>query len=315
MLNILITGAGTITANNVIQTLKDSGKFRIVVTDINRKELVSGSYFADKFYRVPYGIDNKFIPELLGIVKKEKIDVLIPIVDEELLSISRNKKKFERLGTKVVISSPKTIAVCNDKYKMYLALRKNKVLTPDTFLPKDVYKINDAEFPLVIKPRWGKGSVGVCKIFDKEGLYSLLKQDKDVIIQKHVNGQEYTIDIFCDRNSEVKVAVPRLRLEIKAGVSYKGRTVKDLYLIKTASKIVRFLHIFGPANLQCIKSKGKFYFLEVNPRFSGGLPLTVKSGANTPLMAIDLVQGKSIPKQLEFSPNLNMVRYVKEIFF
>ncbi|MFC1804506.1 ATP-grasp domain-containing protein [Candidatus Omnitrophota bacterium] len=314
-LNVLVTGAGTVTAGNVIKALNDAGGFRVISTDINKREFVAYAYFSDKFYRVPRGDDKRYIARLIWIVKKEKVDVLIPIVDEELMPVSKSKKRFKGLGAAVVISGPKAIELCADKYKTYRFLNKHGFFTAPTYLPAQRHRLRRSDFPMMLKPRSGKGSVGLYKVFDSGGLTSLLRREKNVVIQKFISGPEYTVDTFSDKRGNLRVAVPRLRIETKAGVSYKGETVSDRCLIKAAARIVKLFGIIGPANIQCIKTKGRFCFIEVNPRFSGGLALTVKAGVNTPLMAVDLALGRQIRGAADFKAGLKMVRYVREIFF
>jgi len=97
-------------------------------------------------------------------------------------------------------------------------------------------------------------------------------------------------------------------------MSYKGRTAKDPRLMDYAKFIAEKFRIDGPANIQCIRRKGRFYFVEVNPRFSGGLALTIKAGVNTPLMAVNSALGEPVKKHLGFKKNLHMIRVVDEFF-
>ncbi|MCU0666112.1 MAG: ATP-grasp domain-containing protein [Candidatus Omnitrophica bacterium] len=315
MINVLITGAGTITANNVIKALREDRNIKIVSTDINQRRFVSGAYFSDEFYQVPFGVDKRFIPKLLGIVKKEKIDVVIPIIDEEFIPIVGNIIKFENQGAKVLISNLNTIEICTDKYRTFLFFKQNHILTAPTFLPSQISLIKNSDFPVIVKPRSGRASIGIVKAYDKQGLASILNHNNNVVIQKFIKGEEFTIDVLADLNYAVKTAIPRRRVEVKSGVSYKGVTVNDQCLIKQAVSITEKLRIFGPANLQAIKTKDKYYFIEVNPRFSGGLALSVAAGVNIPLLAVDAVLGKKIVSSFKFKAGLNMIRYVNEKFF
>ena len=44
----------------------------------------------------------------------------------------------------------------------------------------------------------------------------------DPIIQEYIHGEEYTIDMFVDKDQRLLVIMPRKRLEIKAGINVKG---------------------------------------------------------------------------------------------
>ena len=44
------------------------------------------------------------------------------------------------------------------------------------------------------------------------------------------------------------------------------------------------LRFVGPINIQCRIVDGRPVIFEINPRFSGGIPLTIEAGADFPLM-------------------------------
>ena len=59
--------------------------------------------------------DENYIPQLLDICAADYIDLLIPTIDTDLLILSKNTERFEKIGTKVLISKPDKIAICRDK--------------------------------------------------------------------------------------------------------------------------------------------------------------------------------------------------------
>ena len=73
---------------------------------------------------------------------------------------------------------------------------------------------------------------------------------EDIIIQEYLVGDEYTIDTLSDLEGRVLSAVPRKRLEVRAGEVSKAVTVKDNRLIELAVRVIEALGIIGPANLQ-----------------------------------------------------------------
>src|SRR5207237_1194981 len=90
----------------------------------------------------------------------------------------------------------------------------------------------------------------------------------------------FTVDVLSDFNGKVLSIVPRERLVIRAGVSDKGITRKDAEIIAFAKEVAEKLHIIGPANIQCKWDGREVSLIEVNPRFSGGIPLTIAAGAD-----------------------------------
>ena len=117
-MNICITSAGSINGVNVIKALqkeiewqKEWGKniskeyrIKLNLVAVDADKLGAGLYMVDRDYVVPKADNKKFIPELLKICKKEKIDVLLPILSYEIPVIIKNKKRFENIGVKMAVS-------------------------------------------------------------------------------------------------------------------------------------------------------------------------------------------------------------------
>ena len=285
---------------------------KIVSVDIN--PLSAGLYISDRHYLIPPSSDPNFIPAILEICKKEDIKLLIPTRDAELLLFAKNKEKFLKKGTHVMVSNPEVIETCNDKYKFYQFLTENNIPTPKTYLSNQL-DFSSIHYPLLVKSRYGSGSKGVFKVENAEELKFFINYVPNPGIQEFINGKEYTVDLFSDLNVKVLTVVPRERIETFCGESYKGKTVKDAQIIEHAKNLAEKLQAIGHITIQCIKNDNEIKFIEVNPRFGGGAILGIKSGANTPLLLLRLILGKRIDPQIgEFKENLIMLRYTKDLF-
>jgi len=255
-------------------------------------------------------IDSKlYVSRLLDIVEKHKIEILMPSSGYDIYQYSDNKEKLLKLGALPVVSDKKTMERCKDKMQTFNYLSK-KFDLPFTTID---YK-KTSRFPLIAKPRYGKGSKGIVKIDnEKELKYVQTKRDKDnLIFQEYLPGTEYTIDVLSDLECEPIIAVPRIRLETKAGISTIGKIVKDENISDTCKSIAKCLKIRGPCCIQMKESKeGILKIVEVNPRMGGGTFFTTLAGANFPAMILDMVNGKKpkIPKISE----ITIVRYFEEI--
>src|SRR5262249_3534090 len=109
--------------------------------------------------------------------------------------------------------------------------------------------------------------------------------------------------------------VPRERLVIRAGVSDKGITRKHPEVMKFARDVAEQLKIVGPANIQCKWDGDRVSLIEVNPRFSGGIPLTIAAGADFPAWLVQLKGGIHLPAQLGvFQDGLAMMSFEESIF-
>lgn len=313
--NILITSVSRKVW--LVKTFKDAMRQKgidgkVISVDIN--PLCAGLYVSDRHYLVPSSSDQKFIPTILGICKKENIKLLIPTRDGELLLFAKNKEKFEEQGTHVMVSSPEVIEICNDKYRFYQFLIKNNIPTPEAYLSSQI-SFSSAHYPLLVKSRYGSGSKSVFKVENKEELKFFINHVPNPVMQEFVNGREYTVDLFSDFNGKVLTVVPRERIEMLCGESYKGKTVKDTQMIEYAKDLAEKLQTIGHITLQCIKNDNEIKFIEVNPRFGGGAILGIKAGANTPLLLFKVIRDERIEPQIgEFKENLIMLRYTKDLF-
>ncbi len=317
--NVLLTGVGSTTAISVIKGLKKQNEYEIFIVgiDIFDENDIAGSKFCNKFFMVPPAVnETEYISKLLDIIKNESIDILIPIIDIELEVIAKNINKFKNIF--ILLSTYETIINCNDKLKTYEFFKKFKIPTLETVFLENLddfaNKVSEKKisYPFIIKPRKGVSSRDVYEIRNLEE-NNLIKRLEEPIIQEKGYGDEYTIDIFGDGKRLIS-AVPRIRIETRSGISYKGKTVKNETLIKYSEMIYRELKFIGPANLQCFVNDGNVKFFDINPRFSGSLPLTIESGVNTPLLAIKMAKKQQLEPITNFKI-VKMCRYWDEVFF
>lgn len=315
-IRVLITGSGTVTCQSFIKGLRQQDELDayIVTTDMNPES--AGRYFSNAFYTVPAAKDEKFIPTLTEIIKKERIQLLVPIVDYEFAKIGQNLEEFRKIGCVTAISSPETIAIANEKEKTFRFFRAIGIDTPHTWMPDELPDPSTLKFPLFIKPRTGRASLDTYKINNPDELSYYSKLVDDPIYQEYVKGKEYTIDVLSDFQQRVIGVVPRQRVETKVGISYKGRTVDDPLMVEKAKYIAERLHNVGHCNMQLfVTDDGKYCFFEINPRYSGTLTLTIAAGLNSPYLLCRMVLGDNIEPMIgDYEKNLLMLRYWEEVY-
>jgi carbamoyl-phosphate synthase large subunit len=90
--------------------------------------------------------------------------------------------------------------------------------------------------------------------------------------------------------------------------------VHDETLEATAVACARAAGIVGVANVQLRRDEdGVPALLEINPRFSGAMPLTIAAGVDMPSIALDLALGRPTPRTVPFREIAN-VRYLEDVF-
>lgn len=303
---ILVPGASAPAAINTIKSLKMvKYPVRIVSTDTN--PVSAGFYMSDAYELLPEIESKLYLPSLFEIITKHKISVLMPSSGYDIYHYSKHKKKLLKLGALPVVSDEKTMQICRDKMQTYHYLSK-KFDSPLTSLNSS--KIDG--FPLIAKPRYGKGSKGIFKIENPLDLKYVRSKKPEMIFQEYLPGTEYTIDVLSDLDGEPIIAVPRVRIQTKAGISTVGKIIKDDKISETCKSIAKYLKIKGPCCIQMKESnEGTLKLVEVNPRLGGGTIFTALAGANFPAMILDMAIGKRIkmPKVSE----ITVVRYFEEI--
>lgn len=287
---------------------------KIFTADI--AETAPTAFFSDQHFLVPRVTEENYIDELLNICEEACIDLLIPLIDTELELLAKNKMRFKNKGVTVMVSDHELVQISNDKEKTFEFLSNHHISTPKVYREKEIEDIED-EFPLLIKPRDGSSSKGVTKIHNKEELKFFKTYIPNAIIQEYVFGEEYTIDVMVDFGGNIKTIVPRLRIETRAGEVSKGVTIKDKNIIHAVKDLVQILPgAIGCITLQCFKKEnGEITFIEINPRFGGGIPLSIEAGADFPLWTIQMGMGIRLEKlDLSWEENLSMLRYDEAIF-
>ena len=168
------------------------------------------------------------------------------------------------------------------------------------------------EFPCVVKPVRGKGSRGIALCRTEEELACQLKNHQGLLIQEYLPGEEYSIDVLSDLQGNPLVAVPRVRLATREGISVKGRVFHDPYIQEVCMDLARFLNLKGPSCMQMRSAAtGEPKFLEVNPRMGGGTIFATLAGINFAQLHLALAAGKTldIPPFLD----LTVLRYYEEV--
>ena len=234
----------------------------------------------------------KYIDNLLSICIADHINLLIPTTDTDLLVLSENKEKFEAVGTKVMISAPDKIRLCRDKNNTSQFFVDCGLHAP---MPVNDWKEYNSGYPAFIKPKDGSSSINAFKIENREELEVYAAQVEDYIVQPFVNGHEYTIDIFCDWGGEPISIVPRERLQVRAGEVLKTQICMDKTMIEESKALCQAFKPCGPMTVQLIRDEsGIDWYIEINPRFGGGAPLSMKAGARSAEAILKLMDGEEV---------------------
>lgn len=274
-LTLLRTAAGSPPSVTQFRAFQALG-CRVVAADCD--PLSVGFPFADAARVVPRAGAAEYLEAMLDLCREERVDLLLPALDEELVLCSRNRARFEALGTRVLVSGPDALAVCTDKLLTYTFFRSQGIPTPRT-VPAEAYR-DDAfpAFPLVVKPRCGRGGAGVRVARDADEAAFLAARVEHGVVQAFCAGGELTVDLLADPHSEVVLLSPRRRLAVESGISSKGATCWHDGLLEPLRRMVKALGLVGPLNVQCFLGEEGPVFTEINARLAGTAILTQAAG-------------------------------------
>ncbi|MDB3983194.1 ATP-grasp domain-containing protein [Candidatus Pelagibacter sp.] len=260
---ILISSANGIVMKSLITELKKN--FYVIGIDIDNNG--DAKNYCDEFYLSPPGNSKTFLTFINKLSTKVKFIFLF--VDEEILNVNLNRNKLKKLKDKIILSNYKTIDICLNKKKFFLYFKNSNIK-----IPTDKYS------PLMVaKPIYGRGGANIYKIKNKNE-FLFYKKKKDYLVQKFIDGTEYTVDCLFDHKGKLIFNLPRKRL-LHKGVSIIGKIVQDKKISKFVDDIAKHLTFYGPINVQLIKdNNNKIWLIEINPRLSGSIEFSIKAGFN-----------------------------------
>lgn len=319
--NILFTCAGR--RNYLINYFKKEldGNGNIIAADNHL--LAPALIDADITVRVPEIYDESYIPTLKEIVKTYRITAIISLNDLELPILSKYKTELEQEGAKVIVSSEEVIAIGFDKWKTFNFIKEIGLNTPKTYinLNNAVKAIEKGElhFPLVIKPRWGSGSVGIeypesieeLKLSYKLQKIKLQKSilnkvseediEQSILIQERLNGIEYGMDVVNNFEGNYYGTFVREKLSMRSGETDQAVSVIDERFEYIGNAIGNKLKHIGIMDCDVFLVKNELYVLELNPRFGGGYPFSHEAGANIVATYLGWLNGSSNAEVLKYN--------------
>jgi len=312
-INVMILSAGR--RVELVQRFRRAAtKLRVKseIVAVDASPFAPALFFADDHFLIPRIDSSEYIEYIIKIAKQKQISLIVPTIDTELLLLSKNQKKIENeTGAKVLISSMNVIDICRDKIKTAEYLESQGFKVPKTLDHK--HSIDALEFPLFIKPRSGSSSIEAYKIYNKTQLEYYRKAIEDPLLQEFIEGEEYTIDVFLDFNSKIISILPRLRMAVRSGEILRGKTVNNPIVIESVRKLMDILRPIGHITVQLILKDNIPTYIEINPRFGGGAPMSIDAGADSCEYLYRLLQGETLDYRNDFKFNLIFSRFDQSV--
>ena len=310
-MNILLTSAGrrTYMVDFFKQALHGTG----LVFAANSQESPA-LHRADGSFLTPLIYSSDYIPFLLEKCREHEITLVVSLFDIDLPVLAKHRAEFEAAGVRLAVSGTEMLENCSDKKKMGETLFQAGICTPKTFTAPDaaLHALQEGclSWPVLIKPRFGMGSIGVLKAADPvelQGAFSICRRavsdsylkyesasapDEAVLIQECVPGNEYGLDIISDLDGNYVNTIIRRKFAMRSGETDEAVILGEedpgyWDLMLTAQRLADVLQPKGLTDVDVIydpesRTAGEPCIIDINARFGGGYPFSHIAGADVP---------------------------------
>lgn len=241
------------------------------------------AYISDGHIIVPSIHDEDYIKVIMQVCKDYSIRYIFPVIDHDVKVLSEAKTTILRTtGTEVITPDYENAKRCFDKLETAKLFKDLNIPHPETFAPGEAVDGNSVK---IYKPRYG---------FASKGIYERDYSDtvpENYIAQEKIIGTEYTVDCVSDRRFDIISLVARERVAVRGGETQHGKVVNHLHNFQYLAKISTRLELIGPWCAQyIIDAQGKLWFIEINTRFGGGAPISIRAGQHQPLIALKALE-------------------------
>lgn len=251
--------------------------------------------------------DAQILEDIAQSIRQHNIHIVLPFVDPAISLAAQLKDKLPTVF--IPISA---LFVCNlffDKLSAQEWFLKNGVPVPE----------DQGGFPVIAKHRTGSASkdIHILKTAREKEIFFEGHDQNSYIVQRFIEGEEYTVDVYISVENRVLACVPRKRLEVIAGEVTKTVTIEEAQISALADMIFRKNIFNGPITLQFIKENKtqNSYIMEINPRFGGGVIASIEAGANIPLMILRDYFKMPNKAVKNWKRNSLMIRAHREFFY
>ena len=282
--NVLVLGVGGNVSQGILKALAISRvPCRVVGACTHPRSL--GLYTVDRAYVSPQANAPHFAEWVVDICRKERIHALMSGVEPVLVVLAREASRIRaETGAIAIVSRPESLAIADDKLATCRWLEEEGFAFPHYADAADASAVETllqrCGFPLIAKPRWGKGSGGLILLRNSVDL-TYARAQMGYVIEEYLGApvEEYTTGCFNDRDGNVRGALV-LHRELQNGTTYRAEAGLFPEVRAEALRIAERLQPLGPSNMQMRLHRGRVVCFDINARFSGTVSIRARLGFN-----------------------------------
>jgi carbamoyl-phosphate synthase large subunit len=279
----------------------------VIAADPN--PLSPAQYAATVRTSVPLIDDPEYVPALQRLCDEHGVGAIVPLtdLDIEVLAQARADGRLPQ----ALVPDPEIASATYDKYETHLLLEKLGLPTPPTVLEGE----EPRSYPVMVKPRRGSGARSIHPARDaREAAFFCRYVDEPVMVQKLMDGPEFSIDTLSDRDGRCLNAIPRTMIESRGGESIKGTVIDDPELVGLARDVVEALGTRGPCTVQVFRDSAVgLGITDVNTRFGGAYPAPMYAalaGQTYPELIVRMARGETVePHVGSYRAGVTFTRY------
>lgn len=313
-MNILLTSVGrrAYMVKYFKQAVAPDGEVHVCNSD----DMTVAFRYADHAVVSPMIYDNAYIPFLLEYCKTHQIDLLLSLFDIDLPVLARYKEAFEAIGTRVIVSDAAFVDICSDKWKTAQYLTSNGFDTPRTWLTLEdtllAISTGELSYPVIVKPRFGCGSIALEIAEDEEELryltmrclrrvessylhFESASEEHVLVFQECLQGQEYGVDVINDLNGNHVSTVIRRKLAMRAGETDIAEVIDHPGIAAICQRLGHLTGHIGNLDCDMFVCDERICILEMNARFGGGYPFSHMAGCDLPGAIVRWARGLDVP--------------------
>ena len=261
----------------------------------------------DASFVVPSADDDGYVPAVLELCERERIDAVICVEDFDLERLVRARGEFLDRGVVPLMPPVEVVEIALDKYKTFEFLAAKGIATPRTVLhPADASKLR---YPMYVKPRRGSGSKHVFRARNAAELDVFFNYAPDMIIQEEVLGPEIDIQLCGDFDGRTVGFCVLHKLCMRHGETDQAETFRDPEVIDFGLKLGELVKCVGPMDIDVVRHGDQLVVLEINTRFNGCYPISHLAGVDFPKLLLELVRhGRVREPSTSFTPGVVMLK-------
>ena len=310
-MNVLLSCVGR--RGYLVRYFQEALAGRGLVITTNTIADTPGMLAADRAIVVPPTTHPGYARHVFKLCREHEVGLICSLFDLDLAVLGTARPDFIAAGIAAAISPSAVVATCFDKWQTYQFALSHRVSAPRTYLSVgdalDAVTARKESFPLVVKPRWGTGSIAVEVAYDERDLQAVAHHVREVtshsylepvhrcaagggvLVQELVSGTEYGVDIVNDLGGEFACCFVKEKQGMRSGETDAAVTVEDGEIAAMGERIARALRHVGPLDADVIRDGERVCLLELNPRFGGHYPFSHLAGANIPAALIAWAEG------------------------